>query len=89
MPANAREAIVRIGLLGGVGEVSFDDVQIHGALEGEKTAVSQSRGRMPVHDRVTRFTNGTASPRLRSRVAGAMFTNRPSASPLASNPDPP
>ncbi len=36
VPTNAREAIVRIGLLGGVGEVSFDDVQIHGAPKGEK-----------------------------------------------------
>ena len=37
MPANAREAIVRpIGLLGGVGEVSFDNVQIEGVSKGEK-----------------------------------------------------
>ena len=36
VPTNAREAIVRIGLLGGVGEVAFDDVQIRGAPKGEK-----------------------------------------------------
>jgi protein-L-isoaspartate(D-aspartate) O-methyltransferase len=36
VPANAREAIVRIGLLGGVGEVSFDDVQIEGILKADK-----------------------------------------------------
>jgi protein-L-isoaspartate(D-aspartate) O-methyltransferase len=36
VPTNAREAIVRIGLLGGVGEVSFDDVQISGTPKNEK-----------------------------------------------------
>ncbi len=29
VPAHAREGIVEIGLLGGTGEVSYDDVQIH------------------------------------------------------------
>ena len=29
VPRHAREGIVEIGLLGGIGEVSYDDVQIH------------------------------------------------------------
>jgi hypothetical protein len=31
VPPHAREGIVNMGLLGGTGEVSFDDVQIHPA----------------------------------------------------------
>ncbi len=31
VPAHAREGIVEIGLLGGIGEVSYDDVQIRPA----------------------------------------------------------
>ena len=29
VPATAREGIVNIGLLGGTGEISYDDVQLH------------------------------------------------------------
>ena len=31
VPLHAREGIVNIGLLGGTGEVSYDDIQIHPA----------------------------------------------------------
>jgi protein-L-isoaspartate(D-aspartate) O-methyltransferase len=36
VPTAAREAIVRIGLLGATGEAAFDDVQISGAPKGEE-----------------------------------------------------
>lgn len=36
VPAHAREGIVEIGLLGGTGEVSYDDVQIHPPKPGAR-----------------------------------------------------
>ena len=90
VPPKAREAIVRIGLLGATGEMSFDDIR-DAEGRGMSGNCPLSALRVPSPSALVQSVNRKPKRLVRQFVAGRRptFSNSPSARALASRLDPP